>query len=98
MHGLPIVLGALAATALAQAPTFAPPVRLMAGNALLGQHRLYPSPVLHDLDGDGLVDLVVGDLRGRLTVAPRTARTPTAFGAEQKVMAANGKELDFANW
>lgn len=94
----PLVIGALAATTFAQGPTFAPPVRLQAGAALLGQHRLYPSPVLHDLDGDGLVDVVVGDLRGRLTVAPRTAKSPATFGTEQKVMAANGKELDFANW
>ena len=53
----------------ATAPTFAPPVKLMAGTKGLGENRLFPSPVLHDMDGDGLADLVVGDLRGRLTVA-----------------------------
>lgn len=98
MPKTPLLIGLLAATALAQAPTFAPPVRLRAGEAFLGHNRLYPSPVLHDLDGDGLVDVVVGDLRGRLTVAPRTTKSPAAFGAEQKVLAKDGKELDFANW
>lgn len=95
-------VGLIATGAIAQspvpAPTFAAPVRLMAGDKFLGHNRLYPSPVLHDLDGDGKVDLVVGDLRGHLTVAPRTAVAPFGFGAEQKVHGADGKVLDFANW
>lgn len=83
----------------ATAPTFAPPVKLMAGSKGLGENRLFPSPVLHDMNGDGLADLVVGDLRGRLTVALRQRGTgvPT-FAAETKVMANDGSELDFANW
>jgi len=81
------------------APTFAPPVKLMAGGKGLGENRLFPSPVLHDMNGDGLADLVIGDLRGRLTVALRQpgAGAPK-FAAETKVMANDGSELDFANW
>jgi hypothetical protein len=95
---LPVLVCA-AATAAAQSPQFAPPVRLKAGDAFLGEKRLYPSPVLHDLDGDGAKDVVVGDLVGALTVAPRAAgsRAP-AYGAETKVLAADGKPLDFDNW
>lgn len=80
-------------------PTFAPPVKLMAGSKGLGENRLFPSPALHDMNGDGLADLVIGDLRGRLTVALRQpgAGAPK-FAAEAKVMANDGAELDFANW
>lgn len=89
----------------AQGASFAPPVSIeagaptKAGPTVLGKGRLYPSPVLHDLDGDGHLDVVVGDLRGRLTTALRLpgAGTPK-FAAEQKLLAKDGKELDFANW
>ncbi|MCA3008914.1 MAG: hypothetical protein INH34_11125 [Phycisphaerales bacterium] len=96
---LPVVFCA-AATAAAQSPQFAPPVRLKAGETFLGEKRLYPSPVLHDLDGDGRVDVVVGDLPGVLTMAPRgnAAADAPVYGAETKVLAADGKPLDFDNW
>ena len=99
---LPVLVCA-AATAAAQSPQspqFAPPVRLKAGDAFLGEKRLYPSPVLHDLDGDGRIDVVVGDLIGVLTVAPRgnAADGAPSYGPETKVLAADGKPLDFDNW
>ncbi len=85
--------------AQAPAPKLAPPVRLKAGDKFLGEGRLYPSPVLHDMNGDGLPDIVVGDLWGHLTVALRLAGDgPPRYGAETKVMASDGKELDFHNW
>ncbi len=92
---------ALSVTALIaqQPPQFAAPVRLEAGDSFLGVDRLYPSPTLHDMNGDGLADIVIGDLRGRLTVALRQPGTaPASYAAETKVMAVDGKELDFANW
>jgi hypothetical protein len=95
---------ALAAALRAQAPAlpearFAPPVRLSAGDKLLGVHRLFPSPVFHDVDGDGLADLVVGDLMGRITVALRLpGKDPRAFAAETELQAADGKRIDFHNW
>lgn len=79
-----------------QVPTFAAPVRLQAGDKLLGAGRLYPSPMAHDVDGDGRLDLVIGDLAGRLTVALR--RADGTYAAETPLLAADGKRLDFANW
>ena len=90
--GLTVTLGA-------QAPQFAAPVRLDAGGKGLGENRLYPSPVFHDVDRDGLPDLVVGDLRGKITVALRMKGDgPARYAAETKLFAKDGKELDFQNW
>ena len=77
---------------------FAPPVRLKAGDRLLGEKRLYPSPVYHDVNGDGLADIVVGDLMGRITVALRQPGMPPTYGAETKLKDVDGKEIDFHNW
>lgn len=84
----------------AQAPSegFAPPVRLKAGDKWLGEKRLYPSPVFHDVNGDGHLDLVVGDLPGKLTVALRKPGAEMVFEAEKDLLAANGKALKFNNW
>ena len=89
--------------ALAQATvepaTFAKPVRLMAGDQFLGENRYFPSPVFHDLNGDGLADIVVGDLRGHMTVALRKPGDgPVTFEAETKLMDVDGKVIDFHNW
>jgi hypothetical protein len=77
---------------------FAAPKRIMAGDKFLGEGRLYPSPVLHDMDGDKRADLVVADLFGNVTVAKRAANPPMAFAAEGKVMDRDGKPLKFHNW
>lgn len=93
------VLALVPALVAQEAPRFAAPVRLGAGKKLLGEGRLYPSPVFHDVNGDGLLDVVVGDLRGRITYALREAGDGVPrFGAEQKWLGSDGKELDFHNW
>lgn len=97
-----LAVAALAGALRAQAPVesqFSAAVRLQAGVASLGGGRLYPSPVFRDMNGDGLSDLVVGDLVGRLTIALRTpGAPPRAFAAEFEMMAADGGRLDFHNW
>jgi hypothetical protein len=51
--------------------------------------------VLHDVDGDGRRDIVVGDLMGSVTVA---LRTDDGFAAEKPLQDRDGKPLKFHNW
>lgn len=97
-------LGLIGACALAgaslPAQTFDAPVQVKAGDSFVGHQlnkadRLYPSPALHDLDGDGKLDMVIGDLRGTLTV---TTRTKDGWGEEKVLNGADGKPLKFSNW
>lgn len=78
-------------------PEFNPPVRLKAGDKYIGEKRSYPSPVLRDMNGDGHLDLVTGDLRGLLTVALRKGEG-LEFEPESELKGADGKPLKFDNW
>lgn len=79
--------------------SFAAPVLLHAGDKPMGVRRLYPSPVLHDMNGDGRADVVLGDLWGRITIAPRLEGDgPTRFGPDEPLLARDGEPLDFQNW
>jgi hypothetical protein len=77
------------------APRFAAPVRLLAGEVPIGGKRLFPSPVLRDANGDGKLDLVIGDLPGKLTLA---LRTDQGYAAERPFLDQNGAQIDFHNW
>jgi hypothetical protein len=78
---------------------FSAPTRLKAGDAFLGERRHFPSPVFHDVDGDGLQDIVVGDLKGKLTVARRQPGAgPASYAEEKKMLDVEGNEIDFHNW
>ncbi|MCA8957948.1 MAG: hypothetical protein KDC87_17870 [Planctomycetes bacterium] len=77
-------------------PKFAAPKRIKAGDKFLGEGRLYPSPVLHDIDGDGRADLVVADLIGKVTFAKRNQSG--ALAAEAAVNDRDGQPLKFHNW
>ena len=78
---------------------FAAPERIKAGEVFLGEGRLYPSPVLHDVDGDKQLDVVIGDLFGKVTFACREATRPAVMlGAEQQLKDRSGEQLKFHNW
>ena len=70
----------------------------MAGESFLGKNRMYASPAFHDVNGDGHLDAIIGDLPGRVTIALGTGSIPMSFGAEKPMQAADGKALDFNNW
>jgi hypothetical protein len=78
------------------APTFAPPQRLKVGDKFLGAGRYYPSPVWHDVDGDGKPEIVVGDLIGKVTVA--SGKAGLSLAAETPMLKQDGKPLKFSNW
>ena len=78
---------------------FAPPKRIRAGDAFLGAGRLYPSPAIFDVDGDGRRDLVIGDLFGKVTWAACVGEgKKRSFAAEKAMKNRSGQPLKFHNW
>ncbi|MFT5288236.1 MAG: hypothetical protein ACI8QC_002450 [Planctomycetota bacterium] len=78
---------------------FASPVRLRAGDDFVGAKRLYPSPVMRDVDADGRLDIVIGDLFGAITFVSRDAdQERIGFAARQKLKDRDGEPIDFNNW
>jgi hypothetical protein len=89
----------LVSAAAQSVPAFKPPVLVRAGEQLLGHKRLYPSPMMHDSNRDGVADIYVGDLRGAITFAlGSVVDGETTFADEQKLKDSAGRELDFGNW
>jgi hypothetical protein len=92
-----LIGGADAPTRSAPGPVFEPPVRLQADGAVIdsGPQWAHSGPCLHDVDGDGRRDLVVGDFSGLFRLyrnvgsdtAPRftAAGTLKAAGEDAKV-------------
>ena len=91
---------ALAALADPPKPQFDPPVRLTADGRPINQTEklLYPSPVLLDIDGDTRVELVVGDLWGKLRVYPAAGKRGELAWGKGANLQVKGKDLTVPNW
>ncbi len=97
----PMVATSLAAPADAHRPDaglFEEPVRLTAAGEPLGKKVRYPSPSLADIDGDGVPELVVGDLGGHVRVATRDSEAGDTAWSALKTFVTDGRELKFHNW
>lgn len=97
------VLASFLATALTTAqenPSFGKPVKVEADGVAIdaGKNNGYSGPLFHDVDADGLPDLLVTSIRGNIRYFKNygTRRVP-AF-KEQKPLQAEGKPLRIRNW
>lgn len=97
---VPLTAGwSVAATHHDNEPQFANPVLLTGGAKPLGRGLLYPSPALFDIDGDGALEIVMGDLFGKLYVAEKLAGDdPLAWSARTPLKDKEGKDIKFSNW
>src|SRR5262245_12765214 len=90
----------LAAQAEQPKALFEPPVRLLSDGMPINQRErlLYPSPVLLDLDGDKQVELVIGDLWGKLRVYQPAGKRGDLTWRSGTILQAQGKDLVVPNW
>ena len=59
---------------------------------------LYPSPVYEDIDDDGQRELLIGDLRGNLTVYENTGDGRSHEWGEPVKLQVDNKDLKLPNW
>lgn len=92
------------ATGPAQRPAHSdeldPPVRIEADGAFIdtGDAIGHSGPLVTDLDGDGLPDLLVGSFRGEIRVFHNTGtRTAPSF-EEEGLLEAGGEPIRIHNW
>ena len=76
---------------------FAPPVPISPAAAAKIESILYPTPVLHDVDGDGALEMVIGDLPGNLWVCEKAEGGPMEW-SEPKALEGPDGPLKFDNW
>ena len=58
----------------------------------------YPSPVYEDLDDDGNPELMIGDLRGHLTIYKNQGSEEAPEWGDQARLTAGGEDLQLPNW
>ena len=99
--GLAIAAGVLCSPILAQeSDELLPPVALKAGDKLIetSEHTAHSGPLLHDLDGDGKLDLLVGNFRGHIQVFTNVGTGTRPKLEDKGLLHADGKILKIKNW
>ena len=74
-------------------PIFEPPKIILDASSYL-----YPSPVYEDIDGDDQPELLIGDLRGYLSVYKNVGEGRSPQWGKPTKLQASGKELKLPNW
>ena len=76
---------------------FAPPVQLTAGGK---NHTgiMYPSPVFHDVDGDGKSELLIGEIFGTITISERESEGSATAWTKARPMQIDGEPIKLNNW
>ena len=82
---------------------FEAPIRLTVGNEPLNKAagQMYPSPAVYDVDNDGDVELVVGDISGRIYVYEnknKTGKGDPLWSSHAALKTAKGKQIRVSNW
>ncbi len=84
-------------------PDFEPPVRLTVDGTPLNvkAKQMYPSPAMFDIDADGKVELVVGDIFGSIKVYENKNQASGGdpiWSPHVALNSADGKAIKVSNW
>ena len=78
-------------------PAFATPILIAEPARAPIAKLLYPTPVLDDIDKDGVQEMVLGDLIGNIWVCEKLEGEIMEWSAP-KAFESDGKPLKFDNW
>ena len=81
---------------------FEHPVRLMVGDEPMNTsaRQMYPSPAWYDVDNDGKVELVVGDISGSINVYENSndGKGDPVWEKHKPLESADGERIRVSNW
>jgi len=76
---------------------FAAPVQLITPSGPISK-KMYPSPAIFDIDGDGARELVLGDLAGYLWISEQVEGAGELTWTEPKRLENGEEPLQLNNW